>query len=236
MVTSYYLELRTPVGLDFRAQAAGNLTPRVFVHVSGDVRGANQSGSRNWMLDMTPETMPVTDGALPVGREYADPAADGPKFTVVSADMEKAIIRVTLASGGGTPEAPGTGTCDNMMPFTAPGVETCNAAPPNATPATDAGAPPPRAPDAAPAPPAMADAGAPSGIDNPLPGPGPLPPGAPGTAGTGDGGSTAPPATAEPEIISAGCGCRIVPEQSGGGALAFAGLLAFALLVRRRRR
>jgi MYXO-CTERM domain-containing protein len=244
VITSYYLELRTPVGFDFKPNANANLTPRVLVTISGDVRGANQSGGRNWLIDMTPGSMGgFSDAALPVGKEYADPAPDGPKFTVVSADMEKAVIRVTLGTGGGMPETPGKGTCDDMTAFTAPGVETCNAPPPTPqTPATDAGAPPAPpppptpTPPSPPSPPATPDAGAsPGGGEGGAGGAGPAPAAPRPPSGAGGSGMT-PPTTAEPEVVDAGCGCRLAPGQSSGGAVAFASVLAFALLLRRRRR
>jgi MYXO-CTERM domain-containing protein len=249
VITSYYLELRTPVGFDFKTNPMANLTPRVLVTIGGDIRGSNQSGGRNWLVDMTPTSMGgVADSALPVGMLYSDPAPNGPKFTVVSADMEKAVIKIELATGGGMPDQPGSGTCDNMMAFTAPGPATCNAAPATpATPATDAGAPPPAMPDAAPpapTPPATPDAGPmPGSIDNPNPGVGgaggpippamPMPPPAP---------SAMPPTTQPPpdmpvtEPVAAGCSCSTSPGPSGGGGLALVGLFAAALLVRRRRR
>ncbi len=243
VITSYYLELRTPVGFDFKPQAGASLTPRVLVTIGGDVRGANQAGGRNWLLDMTPETaMNVGDSALPVGRLYTDPGEGGPKFTVVSADMEKAVIRVELAGGGGSADEPGTGTCDgaNPMPFTAPGPATCNAAPATpAAPATDAGAPPPAMPDAAPPPPATPDAGPPvGGIDNPgVPAPSvnPPPPPSPSPPMSAPGSPPAP-TTPDPEPVQAGCSCSTGPGPSSGGTVALGGLLAIALLVRRRRR
>jgi MYXO-CTERM domain-containing protein len=242
VITSYYLELRTPVGFDFKPNAAGNLTPRVLVTIGGDVRGAGQAGGRNWLIDMTPETpMSVTDSALPVGRQYVDPAEGGPKFTVVSADMEKAVIKIELSTGGGSVDAPGTGVCDGnaMMPFTAPGPETCNAAPATpAAPATDAGAPPAVTPDASPPPPPSApDAGVTGGIDNPGGG-GPPPAPAPAPSGGGTPPAPSAPSAMTPvaEPIEAGCSCRTAPGPSSSGTILLGGLFAAAMLLRRRRR
>jgi len=116
-LTSYYLELRAPIGLD------AQLSPRVFVTTAGDIRSADRSGRHNWLLDMTPETSTMKDAALPVGRLFSDPDPNGPRFTVLSADAEKAVIKVELA--GAPAEGPGAGTCEDGSAFTAPGPETC---------------------------------------------------------------------------------------------------------------
>jgi hypothetical protein len=133
-ISNYYLELRAPVGLD------AALTPRVFVTVGGNIAEARGRGGRNWLLDMNPDTQTKGDAALPVGRRYVDPDPMGPKFTVLSADATKAVVKIEVA-GGDTSDAPGTGTCDDGTAFTAPGPDTCNAAPVSA-PAGDGGAPP----------------------------------------------------------------------------------------------
>jgi MYXO-CTERM domain-containing protein len=238
-ITSYYLELRTPVGFDFKPNPMQTLNPQVLVTVGGDLRAAGQQGSRNWLIDMTPATMSVRDAAMKIGEQYSDPAPDGPKFTVISADNEKAVIQVTLAGGDGAPTDPGKGVCDGnaMMPFTAPGPATCNAAPATpATPAPDAGAPPdaaplPPTPPTPPLPPTPPNPG--PGIDNPTPPPAggaaPTPP----PSGTGGASEPTKPPT---EPINAGCGCRTSPGQSGGGALALAALVGLVSLIRRRRR
>ncbi len=95
-LTSYYLELRAPIGRDAR------LSPRVLVTVANDVREARFAGNNNWLLDMTPETNRTGDEALPVGKLYEDTLPGGPKFKVVSADASKAVIEVEI---GGQPAA-----------------------------------------------------------------------------------------------------------------------------------
>jgi MYXO-CTERM domain-containing protein len=244
-LTSYYLELRTPVGLD------AALTPRVLVTVGGEIAESRGRGGRNWLLDMTPETMTKNDAALPVGKTYSDPSDNGPKFTVVSADATKATIRVELAGGGGSPDSPGAGTCDDGTMFAAPGPANCSAAPPpimvpdgGMTTGRDGGS---------------ADSGR---SDTGAGGAG----GGGGSGGTGGGtggagGSTPPPTydaapvtppPATPDAGSqpppppptggggpttGGCGCRVggtAPAQNG--ALLSALFLALALLRRRRQR
>jgi hypothetical protein len=131
IITSYYVELRAPVGLDAALQ-----TPRVFVVAAGDLREARLRGNPNWLIDTTPETGTINDAALAVGKTFADPAENGPRITVVSADASKAVIQVQLgASGGPPPESPGVGTCSDDSAFTAPGTEQCLGEPPPPTPA-----------------------------------------------------------------------------------------------------
>jgi MYXO-CTERM domain-containing protein len=132
-ISNYYLELRTPVGVDYA------LTPRVFVTVGDDLAQARGRGGRNWLLDMTSETTTKVDAALPIGRMYADPDPNGPRFVVVSADATKAVVQVQLGGSDPTSE-PGAGLCDDQSMFTAPGPDTCNAAP-VFTPPSDGGAP-----------------------------------------------------------------------------------------------
>ncbi len=132
-VSNYFVELRAPIGIDQR------LTPRLLVHVAGEVRDAMQRSSRNWILDMTPETPSMSDAALPVGRTFKDPDPNGPSITLVAADATSATIRVELP-GGGDANKLGTGTCMNGAMFTAPGPNTCEAPP--MTPAGDAGGQP----------------------------------------------------------------------------------------------
>ena len=84
--------------------------------------------------------MAVRDAAMTVGKTYADPKPGGPKFTVISADINKAVVRVEIAGSEAAPptEQAGGGVCDDGSPFTAPGPETCEA-PPIAAPAPDGG-------------------------------------------------------------------------------------------------
>jgi MYXO-CTERM domain-containing protein len=250
-VSSYFLELRTPAGVFDRM-----LTPQVQVTLGADVREARQSGNRNWLVDMNPMTATVRDAALPVGRRYADPMG-GPAFTVVSADATKAVIKVEV-SGGTASDAVGTGLCENMTPFTAPGPETCTAL---ATPVpADGGVQPPPSDGGAPAadtaPMTMADAGAKDGsgsIDDPPSGGG----GAGGSSGGGAGGaggtappkldagrgptpgtggsSTAPPDNTNGGAVAGGCGCRTAPGD-GSASIPLIGIVAGLFVFGRRRR
>jgi hypothetical protein len=246
-LTSYYLELRAPIGID------AMLTPRVLVTVGGEIAESRRQGGRNWLLDMAPETTTKNDAALAVGKTYTDPGAMGPKFTVVSADGTKAVIRVELAGGGGSAESPGAGTCDDGSMFTAPGPETCAAAP-NPIPIPDGGANPTPSPDggAADRSPAGDTGGGTGGTGGGMGGTG---------GGTGGAGGSAPPPTydaaspvtpppASPDAAptmpppppaggatSGGCGCDVggtAPTQ--GGVLVSSVLFVALALFRRRRR
>ena len=190
-ISSYFLELRTPVGFDATAVGRGDIGSGspvplgVYVTAGADIRGATGTGNPNWLLDMTPgsrggnTTADLTDAAMRVGQTFTDPNPGGPKITVVSATMEKAVIRVELAEGGGSAMDNGEGTCLDGASFTAPGPATCQAAPVSSpgmgsTP-PDAGRPPLTFPDAGP-------------VDNPDPQPAPSA-GSGGNSGGGEGGS-----------------------------------------------
>jgi MYXO-CTERM domain-containing protein len=120
IITSYYLELRVPVGLD-----AGLQTPRVFIVAAGELREARARGNPNWLIDTTPETPSISDAALGVGQTFTDPAPDGPRITLISADATSAVVQVQLGASGGSLEAPGVGACSDDAPFTAPGPDRC---------------------------------------------------------------------------------------------------------------
>jgi MYXO-CTERM domain-containing protein len=231
-ISSYYVELRAPVGLDAPLQ-----TPRVFIVAAGDLRESNQRGNPNWLIDTTPETRSVLDAQLAVGKTFTDPAPGGPTITVISADATKAVIQVKVA-GGQPAMTAGTGVCGNDMPFTAPGPSECGAA--AATPPTDAGGqtPVPTAdagaeagggPSTEPTVPPSPDAGAPN------PGPGLI--GYDAGART-DAPTTAPPAVAEaPAVQGSSCGCRVGAAEEGGTApLSALALVALAGILRSRRR
>jgi MYXO-CTERM domain-containing protein len=238
-VTSYFVELRAPIGID-RA-----LTPRVLVEVGGEIRDAIQRGSRNWLVDMNPATSSLSDAGLAVGATYKDPDPMGPTITVVAADATRATIKVQLASDPMADKA-GGGTCSDGTAFMAPGPDTCEApivraaTDAGATTPADAGARPPdaaatRPPDAAMAA-AAADAAQPP---NPMADAAAAPP-----RGTSDASAMAPAAApeagagnnpSEPEMQAAhhGCGCRLGGRSTGAPALLIA---AGALFARRRRR
>jgi hypothetical protein len=224
-VTSYYVELRAPIGIDQR------LTPRILIEVAGEVRDAIQRGSRNWLLDMTPATSTLNDAALAVGATYKDPDPMGPTITVVSADATKATVKVQL---GGQPasDKPGAGTCSDGTGFMPPGPDTCEV--PIVRAASDAGAATPA--DAA----RVADATA---AERPVDA---TPRSPDGAAATPD--AAAPPVVADASTALAvpdadepvdtasshgGCGCRLGGARAPRAAWL---LLACALLLRRRRR
>jgi MYXO-CTERM domain-containing protein len=234
VLTSYYLELRAPVG--YRDQ---RLTPQVLVMAANDVREARFTGNNNWLLDMTPETRKLGDEALPVGKPFADPEPGGPKFSVLSVDATRAIIQVEL--GGKPAEAgkPGQAICSDTRPYDPLAMVRCVAPPKPAAPA-------PGTPDGGPG---DGGSGAPPDLDGggPAPGAGEPGPGAGASVdsgATGGGGGAAPdarrpspetPRPMEPTRASSG-GCQVAPAGAGGAAAA--GLLSMLalLLVRRRTR
>jgi MYXO-CTERM domain-containing protein len=232
VMTAYYVELRAPVGLD---APLGN--PRVFLVAAGDLREARQRGNPNWLIDTTPETRSVLDAHLTVGKTYSDPAPNGPKITVMSADATKAVIQVQLGTAPAT--GAGMGTCSDMMPFVGPGPAECNAAP-MAPPGT------PTPPDGGPV--ATPDASAPApdmgGGTNPPTNPPPTnpPPGnPPPDAGTmprpmmpPSGGADA--ATAPAPAVPSGCSCRVGGDAGAPAGAALLALAMLGLMVRRRRR
>ena len=231
-LTNYYVEYRVPVGLDARLQ-----TPRVFVVGAGNLREGNTRGNPNWLIDMTPETRSVLDAQLAVGKTYSDPATNGPKITVLSADATKAVIQVQL-NGGEASMAMGSGKCDDGMPFQAPGPSECAGAPaaPPTTPGSNAGIPP--LPDAGMS---SGGSGGAGGGTEPTPGTTPgtdasLPSAATdargGPAAPGGGGTST---TSEPAVAGS-CGCRVggVVATGNAGPLLLVGL-AGVMLFRRRR-
>jgi MYXO-CTERM domain-containing protein len=213
VISGYYVELRAPVGLD-----AGLQTPRVFIVAAGDLRDARSRGNPNWLIDTAPETATLNDAALAVGKTFADPAPDGPKITVVSADATKAVIQVQLSTGGGTPSTPGRGLCGDDRAFFPPGPQECSepVGPPINSSPTDGGT-------------GGADAGMAGGG---------LIPGGPSTGAPPGGGSTAPlPGTGTAtRTIEGGCACDVGGDGGtpGGGAALVA--LMLALRSGRRRR
>jgi hypothetical protein len=173
ILTGYYLELRAPLGYRDR-----KLDAQVLVVVGNDVREAKFTGNRNWLLDMKPQTPEVGDGALVVGQRFEDALPGGPKFTLLSVDSTKAVIKVEIADSTADANLPGKGVCSDMTAFTAPGPSNCVTPPtpalppPNMTPA-DAGAP------------AAADAGGGGVVNPPAGGPDADAPGNSGNSGSG---------------------------------------------------
>jgi MYXO-CTERM domain-containing protein len=243
VISSFYLELRTPVGLDATAIGQGDLGDGrpvplgVYVVMGADLRGVSQEGNPNWLLDMTPGSRgaaptrdDLNDGALPVGKPFRDPIMGGPTITVISADRTKAVVKVELA--GGMAEGDGEGLCFDGQLFRGPGPINC-AAPPqlagdagaaspdsgSSTPTADAGAEP-APPDAAPA---GKDAGAASGGKA----------GAGGQAGGSGGTGGEDPGDDPGPVKAASSGCSYGSGPAGSGLAPLALLLA---AFRRRRR
>lgn len=211
LLTSYYVELRAPIGFD------QGLAPMVLVHVAGDRGDPFASGLHTWLLDMTPGTPTFADAALPVGQSFKDPAG-GLTISVLSASATQASIKVEVSNpsnGGGPP------TCLDGTTLIAPGPTSCSAA---VTGTGGAGGD--RGDGDNPSDGGRGGAGG-SGL-------------APGDAASpGDGaddtagdlsGAVAPPG---------GCACRLAPSAPDAGPaalLAAPALAAAALLTRRRRR
>lgn len=101
----YYVEYRQPVGFDASLAQVGNLTNGVLVHTGG-------IDQTPLLLDMTPGSIATStfddagDGALAVGRRYADASA-GISITLVSHDASGATVDVVLE---GASPAPSNGT------------------------------------------------------------------------------------------------------------------------------
>lgn len=87
----YYVELRRPIGFDSYLSANSNVMNGVVLHLATE--GAGRS---NYLLDMSPETLSLSDPALSVGRSYSD-AVPGVTITPISLDDTGAFINVSFA-------------------------------------------------------------------------------------------------------------------------------------------
>lgn len=122
-LTHYYVELRTPRGMDAGFK---NLTPSVMVYAGPELVGGNVNGAPYvYLLDQTPEggnNPNLINGGLTAGQSFVDPAG-GVTIKVNTVSQDKAEVVVTLdgASGGLT--------CLDGTSFTAPGpdVASCGA-------------------------------------------------------------------------------------------------------------
>ena len=124
---SYYLELRTP--LDFDGTLGGSaLTPRVLVHVGGELRSRTDSGVHTFLLDLAPSTTTFNDAALAQGQTFTDPAG-GLSITAQAVSSTQATI-VVQSTGSDAPQ------CLDNSSFTppGPGPETCVDNPPAPVP------------------------------------------------------------------------------------------------------
>ncbi|MES1183220.1 MAG: hypothetical protein ABUL60_05365 [Myxococcales bacterium] len=114
-LTHYYVELRTPRGMDAGLR---NLVPSVMVYAGPDFVGGNVNGAPYvYLLDQTPEggnNPNLINGGLTAGQSFADPAG-GVTIKVNSVSQDKAEIVVTLDGGAGGL------TCLDGTSFTAPG-------------------------------------------------------------------------------------------------------------------
>src|SRR5260370_17304190 len=103
MITSYYLEYRTSVGL-----FDTGMTPQVLVHVGVNpqpMAGSTRFGSHSWIVDASATAKAGSVGSQPgmvAGGSFTDPAG-GLKVTVVSLDPDKAVIQVDYDQGSGAP-------------------------------------------------------------------------------------------------------------------------------------
>jgi MYXO-CTERM domain-containing protein len=113
-LTHYYVELRTPRGMDAGIR---NLVPSVMVYAGPELVGGSARGAPYvYLLDQTPEgnNPNLVNSGLTAGQSFVDPAG-GLTIKVNSVSQDKAEIAVTLdgASGGLT--------CLDGTSFTAPG-------------------------------------------------------------------------------------------------------------------
>lgn len=113
-LTHYYVELRTPRGMDAGIR---NLVPSVMVYAGPELVGGSARGAPYvYLLDQTPEgnNPNLVNSGLTAGQSFVDPAG-GLTIKVNSVSQDKAEIAVTLdgASGGLT--------CLDGASFTAPG-------------------------------------------------------------------------------------------------------------------
>ncbi len=123
-LTHYYVELRTPRGMDTGLKG---LTPSVMVYAGPDfVNGSARGAPYVYLLDQTPEggnNPNLVNAGLGAGQSFVDPAG-GVTIKVNSVSQDKAEIAVTLdgASAGLT--------CLDGSSFTAPGPDqtSCGAA------------------------------------------------------------------------------------------------------------
>ena len=123
-LTHYYVELRTPRGMDTGLKG---LTPSVMVYAGPDFVNSNARGAPYvYLLDQTPEggnNPNLVNAGLGVGQSFVDPAG-GVTIKVNTVSQDKAEIAVTLdgASAGLT--------CLDGSSFTAPGPDqtSCGAA------------------------------------------------------------------------------------------------------------
>jgi hypothetical protein len=231
VLTSYYLELRAPVGFRDR-----KLTPQVLVMVANDVREARFTGNNNWLLDMTPETKKLGDEALPVGKTFADPQPGGPKFTVLSVDATKAVIQVELLGKPAETGRPARAVCSDATEYDPAAAVRCVAP---ATPAMPA----PGGSDGGTAgggPPSDGGAGTSPDVGAAEPSPAGLPDTGAGPGAVVDGGvdrasrSEPPRPPAEAGRGSSG-GCGIAPREASDAGLAVLVLLLVAVTARRQR-
>jgi MYXO-CTERM domain-containing protein len=254
MITSYYLEYRTSVGL-----FDTGMTPQVLVHVGVNpqaMAGSTRFGSHSWIVDASATAKAGVIGNQPgmvAGGSFTDPAG-GLKVTVVSLDPEKAVIQVDYDQGSGAP------TCLDNTQLTPPGSTTCVA------PASvgDAGAPPPPPPTTgaggAGRDGGAAGAGGGGGAGGVISDAGPI--GSGGQGGSNGSGGGAPGGSAgaptgpgganpgttgpggsrgnghPPSDSVGGCSCRITSPSGASDKVAWIGLsfAAFSFSRRRRRR
>jgi hypothetical protein len=251
-LTYYYVELRTPRGMDAGLK---NLVPSVMVYAGPDfVNGSARGAPYVYLLDQTPEggnNPNLVNAGLTAGQTFTDPAG-GVSIKVNSVSQDKAEVLVTLdgASGGLT--------CLDGASFTAPGPDVASCGAPvgpggaggggaggvggtsggNANGGASGGV---AVGGAAPAAGGGGTGGA-AGVNAAGGGAGASMAGSAGVATGGGTGGTAPGASGNVGVVTApqgdsGCACSVpIREQHRGSNLTWTALgLALARIARRRK-
>jgi hypothetical protein len=114
-LTHYYVELRTPRGMD---SGLRNLAPSVMIYAGPDLPSSNtRAAPYVYLLDQTPEggnNPNLVNSGLTAGQSFVDPAG-GVTIKVNSVSQDEAEVAVTLDG------ASGSLTCLDGSSFTAPG-------------------------------------------------------------------------------------------------------------------
>jgi hypothetical protein len=114
-LTHYYVELRTPRGID---AGLNKLEPSVMIYAGPELASSSTRGAPYvYLLDQTPEggnNPNLVNSGLKAGQSFVDPAG-GVTIKVDSVSQDKAEVSVTLDGGAGGL------TCLDGAAFTAPG-------------------------------------------------------------------------------------------------------------------
>lgn len=110
MLSYYYLELRTPQGLDARING---LQPMVVVSIGADFAGPTTQGSPYcYVLDQTPNDS-LSNAGLKAGESFDDPAGG---LTISVGQISESSAEVTIEMSGS-----GSHSCHDGSMLTAPG-------------------------------------------------------------------------------------------------------------------